>query len=81
MNGSTIATSAEMLDYLRERLGGPRQLSEAISNYRASQGYKGTGATIMDAATELYKQEKQKQIAEDEHEQQRAAAIDESKPA
>lgn len=53
-------TGAEMLSFLRERFGSNLKLNEAISNYRASKQYRGTGATVMDAVTVLYEQEKSK---------------------
>lgn len=50
------ATGSEMLDYLRERLGGQSQLQEAISRERAKTRYK---LTVMGAVAALYEKLKQ----------------------
>lgn len=52
-----------MLTFLRQRLGDGVQLNKAISDYRASQHYMGSGATVMGAVEKLYEQEKAKQSA------------------
>lgn len=47
-----------MLTILGQRFGGNSlALNKAISDYRASQHYSGSGATVMDAVTVLYERE------------------------
>lgn len=53
-------TGVTMMDFLCTRLGSHDAMLRAISDFRASVGYKGKGATIMDAVQVLYDREIEK---------------------